>query len=129
MTYQVSDLMANPALDLGSVTIYSGTLRLSRSGIAMVKSGEPAQPFGFFLPDATPLDGSAPQPERLIAEAWLMVCRSHGSGNIMGVEQVSASYEPDPRGGTARWLQLAGTAHAGLGIKIGYRITVQRAGS
>lgn len=127
MTYQVSELFANPVLEVGSLTVHSGTARVARPGVAMVRSGEPAQPFAFFLPDAKPLDEAAAGPDRVLAEAWLMVCRSHGSGNVMGVEQVGASYVPDPRGGTARWLQLTGTAHAGFGIKIGYRVMLERA--
>lgn len=127
MAYQVSDVIPNPVMEIGGVSVYSGTAKVSRAGLAMAKSGEPPQPFGFFLPDAAQLDDGAAEPVGILAEAWLMMCRSHSSGNVMGLDRVGASYAPDPRGGTARWLQLHGTAQAGFGITIGYRVTVQRA--
>jgi hypothetical protein len=43
-----------------------------------------------------------------------------------GIQQVTAAYLPDPRGGTSRWLHLGGMAHAPIPFRIAYRVTVQR---
>jgi hypothetical protein len=112
-----------------AVTVFTGTARLGQDGLAMVRRGEPPQDFGFFLPDAQPLEEAA-EPPQAWAEAHLMVIlsTSHSARYTLGVEQVTAAYLPDPRGGAARWLHLGGMAYAPIPFRIGYRVTAQWSG-
>ena len=50
--------------------------------------------------------------------------RSFDAHYQLRVEQVTAAYLPDPRGGAARWLHCGGTTYAARPIRIGYRVTV-----
>ena len=124
MTLQVSDIVVQPTLDLGGVVVHSGQARIGRAGRPMIKRGEPPAPFSFWVPDAAALTDAAPAPETIVVAAWLMQCEASNNGNLMGVEQLAARYEPDPRGGDSRWLLVSGTAHAGFSITIGYRVTL-----
>jgi len=124
MTYAVLETVPNPPLPLTpTTTVFSGTVKLGRQGISYAKKDEPAQEFGFFVPDAPPLDAAAGLPSTW-AEAYLMHLIVTNTRQEIGVERVSAGYLPDPRGGTARWLHCAGLVHAPFPIRLGYRVTV-----
>ncbi|GAA5093023.1 hypothetical protein [Nocardia iowensis] len=125
MAFQL-DLRPTPPLQLTpECLVHTGIARLFVTGMLVQGSGAPPEPFGFFVPTATPLPAAAPEP-RLLAEAHLMTgIATSTSGNFpFGVEHVQASYLPDPRGGTDRWLYLSGAAHIGREIRLGYRVTV-----
>lgn len=124
MTLEVDPVLPNAPVALAGATIYSGRVVIKRPGVAMVKKGEPAAPFGFFVPGVPPLEADGPMPTAVIPEAWLMLCRAANTGNVIGIEHLIADYQADPRGGTARWLALSGTAHAGFPITVGYRVVV-----
>jgi hypothetical protein len=97
----------------------------------IIQRGAAGQEFGLFLPEVPPLDGEADLPT-VWAEAYLMtllVVGHPGTKFEVGVDSVTASYQPDPRGGSARWLFLSGMANAPVPIRLGYRVTVQRAES
>lgn len=124
MTYAVLETVPNPPLPLTSTTtVFSGTVKLGRQGISYAKKGEPAEEFGFFIPDALPLDAAAGLPSTW-AEVHLMHLMVTNTRQEIGVERVSAGYLPDPRGGTARWLHCSGLVHAPFPIRLGYRVTV-----
>lgn len=118
--------MAKGTVHTGPVTIYSGQAELLRPGIPMQKKDEPALPFGFFLPEVEPLGADEPEPEAVVGQAWLMRYATSATRYTLGIEELRATYAPDPRGGPARWLALEGTAYPGFGILIGYQVTVQR---
>ena len=124
VTLQVTDIQAQPKVDLAGVIVHSGHARVGRAGAAMVKRGEPAAPFSFWVPDAAPLARGAEAPATIAVEVWLMQGQAANTGNLIGLEQVSASFEPDPREAGSRWLLVSGTAHAGFPITIGYRVTL-----
>jgi hypothetical protein len=128
----VSDVVAHPPLVLSpTTTVYTGTVRLGSGGVAVVVRGQQSgQQFGFFLPETTPLAEGAATPT-LRAEAYLtslVMVGAPGARFDLGVDQVVASYQPDPRGGSARWLHLSGVVSAPLQLQLGYRVTVQTAG-
>lgn len=124
MTLQVTDIQVQPRIDLGGTVVHSGRARVGREGMAMVKRGAPAEPFSFWVPDASPLPRGAAEPEAIAVEIWLMQGQAANTGNLIGVEQVAAAFEPDPREAGSRWLLVSGTAHAGFPITIGYRVTL-----
>lgn len=127
MTYTVVEAVAGPTMVLTpDTTVYTGTAVLDRDGLAFVRAGEPPQDFGFFVPDTHPL-GEDEEAPSAFGEAFLMAI-AQNTGHVrhmLGVEQVTAGFLPDPRGGPARWLHLGGLAFASSQIRIGYRITVQ----
>lgn len=126
MAYDASVLTMNPIITIGSTSIYSGVARVGQPG--MVVAGAPAEQFGFWVPEAPPLEDPAAI-AGLVADAWLMgFTPKSNMRQPIGVEQVRADYLPDPRGGPSRWLHLSGTAYAANGITIGFRITAQRTG-
>jgi hypothetical protein len=55
-----------------------------------------------------------------------VISTAHSARYDLGIQQVTAAYLPDPRGGTSRWLHLGGMAHAPIPFRIAYRVTVQR---
>lgn len=127
MTYAVLETIPNPPLSLTpTTTVFSGTVKLGRQGLSYAMRGEPAQEFGFFVPDAPPLDAAA-GPPTIWAEAYLMHLMVTNNRQEIGVERVSAGYLPDPRGGTARWLHCGGLVHAPFPLRLGYRVTVTAA--
>lgn len=123
MTLEVVPTASSSPVELAGGVLYSGRVMIRRPGTPMVKRGEPAQPFGFFVPDVPPLAPDDPVPT-VVPEAWLMCCRSSNNGNTIGIEEFGAVFQPDPRGGTAQWLEVSGTAHAGFPISVGYRVLV-----
>lgn len=129
MAYSVSDLRAHPPLTLSATaTVFTGTAKLGSDGTAVVMRGQAGQPFGFFLPGTTPLEEGADVPA-VWAEAYLIAVVMIGHPGMrvdVGVDQVAATFQPDPRGGTACWLHLSGVASAPLPLRIGYRVTVQQ---
>jgi hypothetical protein len=127
MTLGILEVAPHPPLPLTSTTtVFSGTARLGKEGMAYVVRGQVPEEFGFFIPDAPPLDEAAPVP-RVLAEAHLMFLDIIDARYQTGVDRVTAAYLPDPRGGPARWLHCSGTACAARPIRIGYRITVAAA--
>jgi hypothetical protein len=127
MTYAILEATPNPLLHLTpTTTVFTGTVKLGRQGASYAMRGQPAQEFSFFVPDAPPLDEAA-DPPPVWAEAHLMHMMTTNTRQEIGVDQVTAAYLPDPRGGTARWLHCSGLAHAPFNIRIGYRITVTSA--
>jgi hypothetical protein len=129
MTYSVSNLLAHPPLTLSTTTtVFTGTATLGTEGAAVVMRGQAGQPFGFFLPGTEPVEEGAETPAAW-AEVYLiaMVMIGHPGMRVdVGVDQIAATFQPDPRGGTARWLHLGGVASAPLPLRIGYRVTLQQ---
>jgi hypothetical protein len=130
MTYAVLEVAANPTLVIAPTTrVFTGMVKLGAEGVAIVQRGQAGQGFGFFLPEQMPLDEGAEEP-RVWAEAYLMAVVMVGHPGMrfdLGVDQVTASYQPDPRGGAARWLHLGGVVSAPVPLRLGYRVTVQDA--
>lgn len=123
MTYAVLEAVPSPSLRLTSTTtVFSGTVRLGKEEKVFVVRGQPPEGFGFFVPDAPPLDGTGEAPQ-VWAEMHLMFLDIIDV-RYVGVDRVTAGYLPDPRGGTARWLHCSGMASAPHPIRVGYRITV-----
>jgi hypothetical protein len=131
MTNSVSDVVAHPPLVLSpTTTVFTGTVKVGSGGVAVVMRGQSGQQFGFFLPGTTPLAEGAETPA-VWAEAYLMslvMVGAPGARFDLGVDQLVASYQPDPRGGSARWLHLGGVVSAPVPLQLGYRVTVQAAG-
>jgi hypothetical protein len=127
MTLAILELIPNTPLPLTpTTTVFSGTVRLGKEGLSAVVRGQPPDDFGFFIPDAPPLDEAAEAPP-VLAELHLMFLDLIDARYQLGVDQVTAAYLPDPRGGTARWLHCGGRASAARPIRIGYRVTVATA--
>lgn len=127
MTCAILQITPSLALPLTpTTTVFSGTVRLGKEGMAYVVRGQPPEDFGFFVPDAPPLEEAAEAPQ-VWAEVHLMFLDIIDARYQLGVDHVTAGYLPDPRGGTARWLHCSGRASAARPIRIGYRITVAAA--
>jgi hypothetical protein len=124
MTLAILEITPYPLLRLTPVTtVFNGTARLGKEGMPYVVRGQAPQEFGFFIPDAPPLDDVA-EPPQVLAEMYLMFLDIIDARYQIGVERVAAAYLPDPRGGSVRWLHCGGMASAPRPIRIGYRITV-----
>ncbi|MEU2032909.1 hypothetical protein [Nocardia amamiensis] len=108
--------------------VHTGTARLFVTGMLVQTSSAPPEPFGFFVPDAAALPDTAPEPQ-VWAEAFLMTAVSTSTSGVFpfGVAHINATYLPDPRGGTHRWLHVGGAAHIGRELRLGYRVTVRTA--
>lgn len=124
MPLAILELTPHPPLPFTpTTTVYTGTVRLGKQGMSAVVRGQPPEEFGFFIPNAPPLDEAAEAP-RVLAELHLMSLDIIDARYQLGVDQVTAAYLPDPRGGAVRWLHCGGTASAARPIRIGYRVTV-----
>jgi hypothetical protein len=122
MTHAILEVAPNLPMPFSpTTTVYSGTVRLG--GTTSVARDRTPEDFGFFIPDAPPLDEAAEAPQ-VWAEVNLMLLEILNTHHHTGVDQVTAAYLPDPRGGTARWLHCGGTAFAPCPLRIAYRITV-----
>lgn len=127
MAIHVLAVTAGRKLVKGTQTLHTGTARLGQAGSGFVTGvGAAAEPFAFFPPDGTPIASGESEPI-LLAEAWLMTATTPSSHGMdpMGIDTVTATYAPDPRGGDNRWLQISGTAFAYQPIQIGYRVIVE----
>jgi hypothetical protein len=125
VTLEILELKAQPPLVLTpTTTVYNGMFRVGQRGPRMMTSGGAGQQFGFFVPEVPPLD-ETDEPPAAWPEVYLVLATVMQPSYDLGIEEVTAAYLPDPRGGTARWLHCGGMAHAPYPVRLGYRITVQ----